>query len=96
MVLCPMRGARLAGIQGGAMCYDSQFRAMDGAGISQGINDARIIADLRQLILDIPCPNERRRVDILDTAKGSDSCYALARLLDCSTSSILSRKSCRM
>lgn len=81
VILCPLRGARLPGIQSDLMCYTEVFEPFDGSDLGKGWNEARILADLRRIILDRPLTSQRRNIGILDTAKGGDSCRELARLL---------------
>jgi hypothetical protein len=57
------------------------FRAFDGTGMAQGVNDAHIIAELKAILLHSSPYTQPRRIAVLDTAKGGDSCLACTRLL---------------
>jgi len=82
VVLCPLRGARLPGIQAKVMADNADiFRPFDGTGMAQGSNDDRILSELREVIYSTPVTSEPRRIGVLDTAIGGDSCRSLARLL---------------
>lgn len=82
LVLCPLRGARLPGIQARVMADNADnFRSIDGTGMAQGSNDARILRELREIIFSTPGKSEPRQLGVLDTAKGGDSCHNMARLL---------------
>lgn len=81
LVLCPLRGGRLPGLQARIICNDMQlFRPFDGTNLSRGGNDKRAMEDLRNIIADgAVLPS--RKIAVLDHAKGGNSCDALARLL---------------
>ncbi len=81
LVLCPLRGGRLPGLQSQIICNDSKlFRPFDGTDMSRGTNDKRIMEDLRSILFENgPCPH--RKIGVLDHAKGGDSCAAMSRLL---------------
>lgn len=82
LVLCPLRGARMPGIQARAMSDNADiFHPFDGTGMAQGINDERILRDLAAIMTAASPPSEPRQVGVLDTAIGGDSCVALTRLL---------------
>jgi hypothetical protein len=81
ILLCPMRGARMPGLQGQLVCHSEPFEAFDGSDMAQRINDDRILANVRQLINERPRTGEQRKIGILDTAVGGDSCREMARLL---------------
>jgi hypothetical protein len=81
IVLCPMRGARMPGLQGNLVCQSEPFEPFDGADMAQRVNDERILSDLRRLIHERPAAGEPRQIGVLDTAVGGDSCRELARLL---------------
>jgi hypothetical protein len=73
IVLCPMRGARMPGLQADLVCQTELFSPFDGADMAKGINDDRILGELRA--------GDERKIGVLDTAVGGDSCCAMARLL---------------
>lgn len=82
IILCPIRGARMPGIQCSVMSSKpGLFQAFDGTGMAQGVNDARIVAELKAILLASPPQTQPRRIAVLDTAKGGDSCLSCARLL---------------
>lgn len=81
IILCPLRGARLPGMQAGVICQTQSFRAFDGTDLSRATNDDRILRVLRQLITEQPRTDETRKIGVLDTAIGGDSCRAFSRLL---------------
>lgn len=82
IILCPIRGARMPGIECSVMSSKpGLFQAFDGTGMAQGVNDTRIIAELKTILLHSPPQADPRRIAVLDTAKGGDSCRACARLL---------------
>lgn len=82
LVLCPLRGARLPGLQARVMSDNADtFRPFDGTGMAQGSNDERILREVREIIFSTPVRSDPRKVGVLDTAKGGDSCHSLARLL---------------
>lgn len=83
LVLCPLRGARLPGIQARVMLDNADcFRQFDGTGMAQGNNDTRILNEIESNLSATTNPEEPRRLGVLDTAIGGDSCNALARLLE--------------
>jgi hypothetical protein len=81
VILCPLQGARLPGMQAGVICQNQWFRAFDGTDLSRGTNDDRILGVLRQLIAERPRTDETRKIGVLDTAIGGDSCREFTRLL---------------
>jgi hypothetical protein len=82
LVLCPLRGARMPGIQARTMSNNPQgFRAFDGTEMSQGNNDERILNELRSILLSANRRTGARKIGVFDTAKGGHSCATLARLL---------------
>jgi hypothetical protein len=81
IVLCPLRGARMPGLQANIICKTEFFQPFDGTNMSRGNNDERILADLRRLIFDKPMTGDARNIGILDTAIGGHSCTAFSRLL---------------
>jgi hypothetical protein len=80
-VLCPMRGARMPGLQGQLVTQSEPFHPFDGSDMAKRVNDDRILIDLRRLIHERPCAGEQRHIGVLDTAVGGDSCREMARLL---------------
>lgn len=80
IVFCPMRGARMPGLQADLVCETELFSPFDGADMAKGINDDRILGDLRRMIRELPVADERK-IGVLDTAVGGDSCCAMAKLL---------------
>ncbi len=81
IVLCPMRGARMPGMQADLVCQTEPFRPFDGSDMAQRFNDERILTDLCRLIRDVAKAGEQRQIGVLDTAVGGDSCRHMARLL---------------
>jgi hypothetical protein len=81
IILCPLRGARLPGMQADVICQTQSFRAFDGTDLSRGTNDHRILVVLRQLIAEMTRTDDTRRIAALDTAIGGDSCREFTRLL---------------
>jgi hypothetical protein len=81
LVLCPMRGARMPGLQGQLVTQSEPFQPFDGTDMGKRINEERILADLRRLILDRSRAGEQWKLSVLDTAVGGDSCREMARLL---------------
>jgi hypothetical protein len=81
IVLCPMRGARMAGLQVDLICSTEPIQAFDGSDMGKGINVERILSDLRALIYEHPPALDVREIGVLDTAVGGDSCREFARLL---------------
>ncbi len=81
IVLCPMRGARMPGVQAALVCQTEPFRPFDGSDMAQQFNDERILADLRRLTRETPKSSDQRKIGVLDTAVGGDSCRQMARLL---------------
>lgn len=81
IVLCPLRGARMAGVHVDLVCETEPVRAFDGSDMAQRTNDERILGELHRLIWDLPLRSERRELAVLDTAKGGDSCREMTRLL---------------
>src|ERR1051326_3171689 len=81
LMLCPMRGARMPGMQAELVSQSDPFSPFDGSDMGKGVNDDRIKADLRSLIFERPCAGEQRKIGVLDTAVGGDSCREMARLL---------------
>jgi hypothetical protein len=80
VVLCPMRGARMPGLQGHLVTQSEPFQPFDGSDMANRVNDDRILADLRRLIHERPGAGEHRKIGVLDTAVGGDSCREMARL----------------
>jgi hypothetical protein len=80
IVFCPMRGARMPGLQADLVCQTEPFNPFDGSDMAKGFNDDRILGDLRRMIGELPAADERK-IGVLDTAVGGDSCCAMARLL---------------
>jgi hypothetical protein len=80
IVFCPMRGARMPGLQADLVCQTEPFSPFDGSDMAKEMNDNRILGDLRRLLSELPA-SEERKIGVLDTAIGGDSCYAMARLL---------------
>jgi hypothetical protein len=81
VVLCPMRGARMAGLQGQLLTQSEPFQPFDGSDMGKRTNEERIVADLRRLVHERPRADKRRKIGVLDTAVGGDSCREMARLL---------------
>lgn len=81
VVLCPLRGARMAGLTSELVTQSKLYRPFDGTDMAQKVNDERILKDLRRLILQELPPNEQRKIGVIDTASGGDSCRELTRLL---------------
>ena len=82
IVLCPLRGARMPGLQARVMSDNVDlFRPFDGTGMAQGTNDERILRRLEELLTANTAPAEPRQIGVLDTAIGGDSCSALTKLL---------------
>jgi hypothetical protein len=81
VVPCPMRGARMPGLQGNVVCQSEPFEPFEGTDMAQKFNDQRILSDLRRLIHKRPDARKSRNIGVLDTAVGGDSCGELARLL---------------
>jgi hypothetical protein len=80
LVLCPLRGARLAGVQSSLICDNpDNFAAFDGTDMSRGNRDDEIKNALRDILL--ASPSSRRTIGVLDHAKGGHGCEALTRLL---------------
>lgn len=79
IVLCPLRGARLAGLQSRLICDDENFFPFDGTDMSRGARDEEIETVLRERILGDT--KDRRSIGVLDHAKGGYSCEALTRRL---------------
>jgi hypothetical protein len=81
VILCPLRGARMPGLQAELVGNSDAFRAFDGADMGAGLNEERILDDLRRLIFEKEPKSHPRKIAVLDTARGGDSCRELARLL---------------
>jgi hypothetical protein len=81
LTLCPLRGARMVGLQAKLICDTVGFYPFDGTDLSRGGNDDRILNELRDILFGKTMPKEQRRIGVLDTAKGGDSCRELSRLL---------------
>lgn len=81
VVLCPMRGARMPGLQGHLVTQSEPFQPFDGTDMGKCTNEDRILGDLRRLIHEHPRAGEQRKIGVLDTAVGGDSCREMARLL---------------
>lgn len=81
LVLCPLRGGRLPGLQAQIICDDPNlFHPFDGTDMSRGTNDNRISEELRAILSDNRF-SKNLRIAVLDHAKGGDSCKAMSRLL---------------
>jgi hypothetical protein len=91
VILCPLRGARLPGLQADIICKDEPFTPFDGVHLAQGTNDARILSDLRQIITNLPASADTLKIAVLDTARGGDSCREFARLLKLLNTQLKSR-----
>jgi hypothetical protein len=81
VILCPLRGARMPGLQAELVGNSNAFSAFDGTDMGAGLNEKRILDDLRRLIFEKEPSPHPRRIAVLDTARGGDSCRELARLL---------------
>src|SRR5207253_752090 len=57
------------------------LQPFDGADMAKRINDDRILADLRRLVHERPRAGDLRKIGVLDTAVGGDSCREMSRLL---------------
>lgn len=71
----------MPGLQAELIGKSQAFRAFDGADMGAGLNEERILDDLRRLIFKREPSSEPRKIAVLDTARGGDSCRELARLL---------------
>jgi hypothetical protein len=55
--------------------------AFDGADMGRGLNEARIMSTLREVVYNHAKKWDGRQIGVLDTAVGGNSCFQLARLL---------------
>jgi hypothetical protein len=71
----------MPGLQADVNCGTEPFEPLDGADVAQGYDDERILGDLRRLIIEGTLTGEQRRIGVLDTAAGGDSCRKMAKFL---------------